>query len=135
MDKILQTFSIKKVEDVEMVCFPINKYEHYYLVCYGIKTMGYFIIDNIKREAQPKMYYSRVLEVLHSHFCNYISRNENPNLGSRVRKMKPRFVKMPWQTTDNSTDCGIFLMRHMETFKGDVKNWNTDLTEEGVRLV
>ncbi|KAL1806202.1 hypothetical protein ACET3Z_029270 [Daucus carota] len=131
MDKILQTFSIKKVEDVEMVCFPINKYEHYYLVCYGIKTMGYFIIDNIKREAQPKMYYSRVLEVLHSHFCNYISRNENPNLGSRVRKMKPRFVKMPWQTTDNSTDCGIFLMRHMETFKGDVKNWNTDLTEEG----
>lgn len=49
--------------------------------------------------------------------------------------MKPRFVKMPWQTTDNSTDCGIFLMRHMETFKGDVKNWNTDLTEEGVRLV
>ncbi|KAL1803201.1 hypothetical protein ACET3Z_031848 [Daucus carota] len=131
MDKILQTFSIKKVEDVEMVCFPINKYEHYYLVCYGIKTMGYFIIDNIKREAQPKMYYSRVLEVLHSHFCNYISRNENPNLGSRVRKMKPRFVKMTWQTTDNSTDCGIFLMRHMETFKGDIKNWNTDLTEEG----
>ncbi|KAL1802824.1 hypothetical protein ACET3Z_031471 [Daucus carota] len=131
MDKILQTFSIKKVEDVEMVCFPINKYEHYYLVCYGIKTMGYFVIDNIKREAQPKMYYSRVLEVLHSHFCNYISRNENPNLGSRVRKMKPRFVRMPWQTTDNYTDCGIFLMRHMETFKGDIKNWNTDLTEEG----
>ena len=49
--------------------------------------------------------------------------------------MKPRFVRMPWQTTDNYTDCGIFLMRHMETFKGDIKNWNTDLTEEGVRLV
>ena len=30
--------------------------------------MGYFIIDNIKREAQPKMYYSRVLEVLVIYF-------------------------------------------------------------------
>ncbi|KAL1826526.1 hypothetical protein ACET3Z_004938 [Daucus carota] len=94
-------------------------------------TMGYFVIDNILREAQPKVYYGRVLEVLHSHFRNYISKNGNPGLGSRVRRMKPCFVSMPWQTTNNSTNYGIFLMRHMETFKGDTKNWNTELTEEG----
>ena len=40
---------------------------------------------------------------------------------------------MPWQTMFNSHDCGIFLMRHMETFKGDAKNWETNLQPEGVR--
>ena len=39
---------------------------------------------------------------------------------------------MPWQTSCNSTDCGIFVMRHMETFKGDPKKWDSGLAEEGV---
>ena len=71
----------------------------------------------------------------HSHFCNYISQNGNPGLAARVRRLKPCYLSMPWQTTKNSIDCGIFLMRHMETFKGDHKNWNNELVEEGVRLV
>lgn len=33
---------------------------------------------------------------------------------------------MPWKTLTNYKDCGIFLMRHMETYKGDVKHWVTD---------
>lgn len=40
---------------------------------------------------------------------------------------------MDWQTTNNSEDCGIFLMRHMETYKGDKKNWETRLKEETIR--
>nr|XP_017226119.1 PREDICTED: uncharacterized protein LOC108202234 [Daucus carota subsp. sativus] len=39
---------------------------------------------------------------------------------------------MPWQTSWNSTDCGIFVMRHMETFKGDPKKWDSGLAEEGI---
>ncbi|WOG86496.1 hypothetical protein DCAR_0205707 [Daucus carota subsp. sativus] len=114
----------KTLAIMAQVFFPINKFEHYYLICYHIKIMGYFITDNILRDAEPKVYYGRVREVFHSHFCNYISQNGNPGLAARVRRLKPCYLSMPWQTTKNSTDCGIFLMRHMETFKGDHKNWN-----------
>ena len=56
-------------------------------------------------------------------------------MSKRVRKLKPTFLSMPWQTMYNSTDCGIFFMRYMETLKGDTKNWNTELLEEGVSLI
>ncbi|KAL8210949.1 hypothetical protein R6Q57_005386 [Mikania cordata] len=29
--------------------------------------------------------------------------------------------KMPWRTSHNHVDCGVFLMRHMETFQGNDK--------------
>ncbi|KAI3798056.1 hypothetical protein L1987_33323 [Smallanthus sonchifolius] len=35
-----------------------------------------------------------------------------------------RFV-MPWRTTENTKDCGIFMMRHMETYMGEEeKAWH-----------
>nr|XP_017257469.1 PREDICTED: uncharacterized protein LOC108226985 [Daucus carota subsp. sativus] len=37
---------------------------------------------------------------------------------------------MPWQTIQNDTDCGLFLMRHMETYMGDAKTWTSDLKPE-----
>uniref|UniRef100_A0A164VIV6 Ubiquitin-like protease family profile domain-containing protein n=1 Tax=Daucus carota subsp. sativus TaxID=79200 RepID=A0A164VIV6_DAUCS len=103
-------------------------------------SVYYFVIDTwatilndsekYKSDESPLKLFCTIGD-LHSHFRNYISKNGNPGLGSRVRRMKPCFVSMPWQTTNNSTNYGIFLMRHMETFKGDTKNWNTELTEEG----
>ncbi|KAL1809147.1 hypothetical protein ACET3Z_026137 [Daucus carota] len=99
MDKILDTFDVSKVEDVDMVFFPITKSEHFYLICYDIRNQGHFIIDNIKREGNPKPFYNRVPDIL---------------------------------TTWNSMDCGIFVMRHIETFKGDPKKWDSGLAEEGI---
>lgn len=33
-------------------------------------------------------------------------------------------LEMPWRTTSNRTDCGIFTIRHMETYMGeDEKAW------------
>lgn len=37
---------------------------------------------------------------------------------------------MTWQALQNNTDCGVFLIRHMETYKGDRKNWETQLKSE-----
>lgn len=70
----------------------------------------------------------------HSHLCNYLSDKGYAHVTKRIRRLKPDYLKMSWQTVYNSTDCGIFLMRHMETFKGDVKNWEIDFVEEGVRV-
>ncbi|XP_063940339.1 uncharacterized protein LOC135149228 isoform X2 [Daucus carota subsp. sativus] len=132
MDKILDTFDVSKVEDVDMVFFPISKSEHFYLICYDIRNQGHFIIDNIKREGNRKQFYMRVPDILHSHFCNYIQIKGNLPLSRRIRRFKRTYLSMPWQTSCNSTDCGIFVMRHMETFKGDPKKWDSGLAEEGI---
>lgn len=36
-----------------------------------------------------------------------------------------RIINMPWRDQTNTSDCGIYLMKHMETYRGQLlKNWN-----------
>ncbi|KAL1801955.1 hypothetical protein ACET3Z_030602 [Daucus carota] len=63
-DDLDDELSPEIVAILEIVFFPINKFEHYYLICYGIKAMGYFVIDNILRDGEPKVYYGTVPDVL-----------------------------------------------------------------------
>ena len=41
-------------------------------------------------------------------------------------------MNMPWQNDTNKVDCGIYVMRHLETYMGGpVRNWNSGLTKKG----
>jgi hypothetical protein len=50
-------------------------------------------------------------------FCKYLELVEHPK--AKTMEMA-RLVRkeVPWATRDNYTDCGVFIMRHMEMFKG-----------------
>lgn len=48
-----------------------------------------------------------------------------------MRKVDCERVEMSWRTKDNHTDCGIFMMRHMETYVGCAKNWKCGFKNEG----
>ncbi|KAI3712107.1 hypothetical protein L1987_70656 [Smallanthus sonchifolius] len=50
-------------------------------------------------------------------FCEYLESVNHPK-AHVMEKMCPRKLKLKWETTDNVTDCGVFVMRHMEMFKG-----------------
>ncbi|KVI08602.1 hypothetical protein Ccrd_013052 [Cynara cardunculus var. scolymus] len=39
-------------------------------------------------------------------------------------------LRLDWQTQYNFDDCGVFTMRHMETYMGDMKSWKTRLAPE-----
>ncbi|MFS8017410.1 hypothetical protein Hanom_Chr15g01380041 [Helianthus anomalus] len=39
---------------------------------------------------------------------------------------------MEWRTTSNMVDCGIFAMRHMETYMGQIVGWTYGLEKEDV---
>lgn len=67
-----------------------------------------------------------------NHFCNYLEKKELTLLAKSFKKMTTKYLAMDWQTTKNDKDCGIFLMRHMETYKGSTKNWTTQLKTEKV---
>lgn len=59
---------------------------------------------------------------------------ENISAWKELAKLKePVPLQMHWQTRVNSDDCGIFLMRHMETYMGThVYEWITGLHTESV---
>lgn len=54
---------------------------------------------------------------------------EGEGLNSKVISLKNVEIgspKLPWIDAKNYYDCGIYVMRHMETFMGDdVKKWRT----------
>ncbi|KAL8201852.1 hypothetical protein R6Q57_010999 [Mikania cordata] len=41
---------------------------------------------------------------------------ESSALHKKIVNLKPKKLEMPWQTEKNFVDCGIFAMRHMETY-------------------
>ncbi|KAM0063540.1 putative papain-like cysteine peptidase superfamily [Helianthus debilis subsp. tardiflorus] len=42
-------------------------------------------------------------------------------------------LQMPWRTYFNGVDCGVFLMRHMETYMGeDANNYRCGFAEENL---
>jgi len=51
-----------------------------------------------------------------------------------VKNMKPVRMRMQWRTTDNVTDCGMFCMRHMETYFGQGDKWDCGFKKNEVSL-
>ncbi|KAL8249271.1 hypothetical protein R6Q59_006139 [Mikania micrantha] len=37
---------------------------------------------------------------------------------------------MPWRTEFNKVDCGVLLMRHIETYRGFLLDWDCGLCKE-----
>ena len=50
-------------------------------------------------------------------FFDYLLSVEHPKANA-IKASKPTKIKIDWSTKDNFTDCGVYVMRHMELFKG-----------------
>ena len=50
-------------------------------------------------------------------FIEYMKRQKHPKSDDFL-KAKPKILQMEWRTIKNVTDCGVFVMRHMETYMG-----------------
>nr|GME13980.1 uncharacterized protein LOC109175178 [Ipomoea batatas] len=49
----------------------------------------------------------------------------------KIAKLKLKRMKMSWRDNKNKVDCGVFLMRHMETFRGQLPElWDCGLEKE-----
>ncbi|KAK1380051.1 hypothetical protein POM88_026795 [Heracleum sosnowskyi] len=53
------------------------------------------IIDNMKREEEPKLYYGKIPSILHSHFIKYLQLKGFQVLSQMIRKLKPSYLSMP----------------------------------------
>ncbi|KAK1380013.1 hypothetical protein POM88_026757 [Heracleum sosnowskyi] len=130
MNHFFEKYPNAKIKDYDLIFFPILASEHFYLVCLNLKAKTWDVIDNIRQGKAANNEYAFILRRLKKHFVKYLKEKDMTWFATSISRMETSYLTMPWQTLQNVTDCGVFLMRHMETYKGDAKNWETQLKAE-----
>ncbi|KAL2897147.1 Mating-type protein A1 [Bienertia sinuspersici] len=98
--------------------FPVVASEHYYLLC--IRKGSLELIDNSlsnnrtsfvhKYKNHPRTALTTFYETFHS--------IKNKDIFEVICNFKTKTLKMKWRSNDNYDDCGIYLLKHMETYHG-----------------
>ncbi|KAL8201996.1 hypothetical protein R6Q57_011143 [Mikania cordata] len=135
LESTLLSSIYKSIEDVDILIVPILHDSHYYLICFNFKNETIDVIDNMKGKMKLKQKYrlSRMTQVM----LNYLE-NHFPSLHNKLDGVVPTKLDLPWQTDKNFVDCGVFAMRHMETYKGQpINEWTNycGLKEEADQYV
>ncbi|KAL8258449.1 hypothetical protein R6Q59_030490 [Mikania micrantha] len=108
----------------DLIFFPIIETGHFYLVVFDFKSVAVTIIDNMVEEDSlvglkddtdffEKDTSFKVKQI----FEEYLEHVHHPKL-SELKTQVPVKLKLPWATKKNVTDCGVFVMRHMEMYMG-----------------
>ncbi|PWA52673.1 hypothetical protein CTI12_AA451070 [Artemisia annua] len=120
----------QSIKDIDLMFFPmILADEHYYVVCFNLKEPQIHILDNMDHKESIKDIYQKKLVHLRYLFLKFLKQNGYPHIEA-LNNYKVANVKMPWQTNNNYVDCGIFAMRHMETYLGN-KDFDAGFVKEG----
>ncbi|KVH91295.1 hypothetical protein Ccrd_006691 [Cynara cardunculus var. scolymus] len=127
-------WEVVQMRNVDLVFFPLLEKGHYYLVVFNLKNPSVVVIDNRYQEVsdddQLLQMYDFITDIMqrlmirHLNVVGHPARRELDEIGQER-------LRMDWQTRNNFDDYGVFAMRHMETYMGDVRTWNTGLSKEG----
>ncbi|KAL4567700.1 hypothetical protein LXL04_023292 [Taraxacum kok-saghyz] len=99
-------------DKVDLVFFAVHQKYHYYLISMNLKDLAVDVLDNRNSVAKISNAYKGVPEEL-------------------LENVDPQRLKMNWRTRGNHNDCGVFCMRHMETYMGaNSGNWSCGLRKE-----
>ncbi|XP_019179980.1 PREDICTED: uncharacterized protein LOC109175178 [Ipomoea nil] len=108
--------------------FPIVASNHYYLMSISPLMERYDIIDNSSVTVKKENKYGYVIANLQKFFSKFLFDMKTTYKAEKVQKLKSKIMKMPWRDAQNKMDCGIFLMRHLETFRGQTQaEWQCGL--------
>ncbi|KAM0048460.1 putative 1,3-beta-glucan synthase [Helianthus debilis subsp. tardiflorus] len=130
LDLTLKKYEIKSINDIDLLFTPIVTSDHIYVICFNLKTMEIDVLDNINILYPRLDTYDEVPIKLRDVLYKYMLRQSHPMAENLITKQPVR-VKMHWQTSKNGTDCGIFTMRHMETYMSTYRKiWVTDFNDE-----
>ncbi|KAK1374703.1 hypothetical protein POM88_030896 [Heracleum sosnowskyi] len=118
-----------EVKDFDMFVFPIYFLEHHFVICYNMKKPTLDILDNKLQTEGVDDNYGDLPARLHECFCDWLSICNVPK-ESEINNLVPRVVRVGWQTVESFVDYGVFAMRHMETYMGNLYKWKVGLRSE-----
>ncbi|GKA40160.1 ulp1 protease family, C-terminal catalytic domain-containing protein [Tanacetum coccineum] len=120
MEDVFKNSLYKTIKGVELVFFPILIGRHFILMCMNMKNCVVQIFDNIlSNVTSVREIYGPLPLVMGGMFLDYLSHVDHPK-HEKMRKADFMIMGMGCSTKNNFVDYGVFVMRHMETFKGDV---------------
>nr|KAJ0185923.1 hypothetical protein LSAT_V11C900485000 [Lactuca sativa] len=111
---------------------PVVRDFHIFLVVLDFQQPAFCIIENIKRDDDTQHTYGLLPDIIHSYMIQYLRSVHHPNAEafSHVPRQIPQLT---WSTVNNTTDCGIFTMRHMETFMGgNIRDFKTGFKSDSL---
>ncbi|XP_063942886.1 uncharacterized protein LOC135150490 [Daucus carota subsp. sativus] len=123
-----------KIDDIDLIFFPIHDVDHYYVVCFNIKNPSIEIIDNNRIADGSNAVYDGLPECLQQHFVSYLE-TSSPAKSKQLGSVSIVRLDMKWRTMYNKVDSGVFAINHMETYKGNgLRNWECKFAyEKGVQ--
>ncbi|KAL8223889.1 hypothetical protein R6Q57_019364 [Mikania cordata] len=74
--------------------------------------------------------YSYIPYIMKDMLSNYLLAKDHPS-ALKISHQTPQSMNIPWKTTQNGIDCGVFCMIRMETcMGGGPKKWSSGLMNE-----
>nr|GMC64165.1 uncharacterized protein LOC109158392 [Ipomoea batatas] len=126
----LMTYEIERLQnldinDADLIFFPVLRHGHYFLICINVKASKLEIIDNksLVLGVTMKDKYGDCTTLLVTALKEYLALGSSA-LFWKVDELTEEVVDMSWKESENYIDCGLFVMRHMEIYKGTLKKWN-----------
>ncbi|PWA56718.1 Peptidase C48, SUMO/Sentrin/Ubl1 [Artemisia annua] len=115
-----------------MVFFPIISSDHYYVIVFNIQKGYAVIIDNSESDATYEGKYKDVYDLVKGVFLMHLMAYQHSKEQIMIKDFKPKILKMKWRTKEEKTDCGVYMMAHMESYEGEtaVAKWKTGLLDE-----
>ncbi|PWA72323.1 ulp1 protease family, C-terminal catalytic domain-containing protein [Artemisia annua] len=133
MDTVVDRSEYKTLNGVQLVFFPVIQGRHFFVVCMNMKDGEVQILDNLllpdKTDDERFTWFVIHLVVLSVWLCSlqfvkisvfedYLLHKKNAYY-ERMTHATRKVLPLGCRTTNNFVDCGVFTMRHMETYKGD----------------
>ncbi|KAH6775547.1 hypothetical protein C2S52_013108 [Perilla frutescens var. hirtella] len=118
------------LRNIDMFFFPVLSREHYYIVCFDMKKREALVIDNSdEREGLDiRQHYGSAPFRLQTVFADYLYTKGLKTKSLTVRRACMSRLEMCWRDSVNNNDCGVYVMRHMETYMGQSVNaWKCNL--------
>ncbi|PWA65992.1 ulp1 protease family, C-terminal catalytic domain-containing protein [Artemisia annua] len=117
MRNVLRSTFYQRLKMVDLVFFPIIQGEHFYVICMNLKLTEIHILDNINSDEQNlDKRYGEMPRILTKLFEGYLKYEKHHHEG-RMEIAECIILRMGCRTMRNFVDCGIFTMRHMETYR------------------
>ncbi|KAJ0703843.1 putative papain-like cysteine peptidase superfamily [Helianthus annuus] len=124
--------SLMSLSDYCVICFPILEYDHFYLVCFDMENNAITVIDNMDVKESPiqlidddNFFKKTTPYKVKDIFCKYLKPVNHPKC-TQIENALPHKLDFEWMTVNSMVDCGVFVMRHMETWFGiTVEKWDS----------
>ncbi|KAL3626839.1 hypothetical protein CASFOL_029318 [Castilleja foliolosa] len=134
----IRTVDGLNVKAIDMLFFPICQSDHFYVICFDLKLRHAEILDNSPslEDADITVKYSHIPTTLGGMVKTFLESNGINIKAQFLKKLKFDRLKMHWLDESNRVDCGVYAMRHMETYMGgSLKSWRCGLSKNNQRTM